>query len=217
MSNGRFISLEGGEGVGKTTQLARLAGWLEDRGVSVVATREPGGAPGAEEIRRLLVEGPPERWTPMAEALLHTAARVEHVAQRIAPALQAGRWVVSDRFVDSTIVYQGIVQGLGIKTIMRMHAIALDGFLPDLTLILDLPAREGLARAGARGDGEDRYERHGADFHERIVQGFRDLARRWPERCRLIDASGDEEEVAARIRHAVAPLLADTDSNVRGC
>ncbi len=210
MNRTRFISLEGGEGVGKTTQARRLADWLKEQGVPAIATREPGGSPGAEDIRRLLVEGAPERWTPMAEALLHTAARVEHVEHRIAPALQGGRWVISDRFVDSTIVYQGIVQGLGVDVIMRMHEIALDGFLPDLTLILDLPAEEGLSRAGARGDGENRYERHGAAFHERVVAAFRDLARRWPKRCRLIDASGDEEEVAARIRFALAPLLPGT-------
>ncbi|RMF11899.1 MAG: dTMP kinase [Alphaproteobacteria bacterium] len=210
MNRARFISIEGGEGVGKTTQGSRLVEWLNEQEVPAIATREPGGSPSAEEIRRLLVEGAPERWTPMAEALLHTAARVEHVAHRISPSLQAGRWVITDRFVDSTIVYQGIVQGLGVDTVMRMHEIALDGFLPDLTLILDLPAEEGLARAGARGGGEDRYERHGAAFHERITSGFRDVARRWPKRCRLIDASGDEEEVAARIRFAVAPLLPDT-------
>lgn len=210
MNRAHFISIEGGEGVGKTTQVSRLAAWLNEQEVPAIATREPGGSPGAEEIRRLLVEGAPERWTPMAEALLLTAARVEHVAHRISPSLQAGRWVITDRFVDSTIVYQGIVQGLGVDTVMRMHEIALDGFLPDLTLILDLPAEEGLARAGARGGGEDRYERHGAAFHERIASGFRDVARRWPKRCRLIDASGDEEEVAARIRFAVAALLPDT-------
>ncbi len=203
-----FISIEGGEGVGKSTQARRLVRWLEEQGVACQLTREPGGARGAEDIRRLLVEGPPERWTPMAEALLHTAARVEHVEETIGPALRAGRWVVSDRFVDSTIVYQGIVKGLGIETVVRLHELALNGVYPDLTLILDLPAEEGLARARGRGSGEDRYERHGDAFHRRIEEGFREIARRWPKRCRLIDASGDEDMVAARIRFAVAPLIA---------
>ena len=168
----------------------------------------------AEDIRHLLVEGAPERWTPMAEALLHTAARVEHVEETIGPALRAGRWVISDRFVDSTIVYQGIVQGLGIETVVRLHELALNGVYPDLTLILDLPAEEGLARAAQRGEKraagrrEDRYERHGDAFHRRIEEGFREVARRWPKRCRLIDASGDPDVVAARMRFAVAPLLA---------
>ncbi|RMF70249.1 MAG: dTMP kinase [Alphaproteobacteria bacterium] len=205
-----FISIEGGEGVGKSTQARRLAAWLEEQDVSCLLTREPGGAPGAEDIRRLLVEGSPERWTPMAEALLHTAARVEHVEEAIGPALRAGRWVISDRFVDSTIVYQGIVQGLGVETVVRLHELALNGVYPDLTLILDLPAEVGLARARGRqqGRGEDRYERHGDSFHRRIEEGFREVARRWPKRCRLIDASGDPDAVAARIRFAVAPLLA---------
>ncbi len=208
-----FISIEGGEGVGKSTQARRLAAWLEEQDVPCLLTREPGGAPGAEDIRHLLVEGPPERWTPMAEALLHTAARVEHVEEAIGPALRAGRWVISDRFVDSTIVYQGIVQGLGVETVVRLHELALNGVYPDLTLILDLPAEEGLARAARRGEEkatgmrEDRYERHGDAFHRRIEEGFREIARRWPKRCRLIDASGDPDTVAARIRFAVAPLL----------
>ena len=200
---GRFITLEGGEGTGKSTQVRRLAAALEQRGIAVIATREPGGAPGAEEIRKLLVTGAPGRWDVMTETLLAYAARADHVKRTIGPALLAGKWVISDRFSDSTFAYQGVGRGLDRETIRRIDSAVLDDFKPDLTLVLDLDAARGLERARARGTGEDRFENFGADFHERLRQGFLDIARRHPDRCRVIDASGSEDGVAAAILAAV--------------
>ncbi len=207
MTRGRFITLEGGEGVGKSTQARLLAARLEDAGIDVVRTREPGGTPGAEEIRGLLVSGSPGRWDPMAETLLHMAARAEHVEKVIRPALAAGRWVICDRFVDSTRVYQGMLQGIGDERVMALHEIALGGLMPDLTLILDLTSDLGLARARARAEPDSRYERMADDFHRRLAEGFRRLGAEESARCRLIDADGDEEAVAARLWQAVEPLL----------
>ncbi len=207
MTRGRFITLEGGEGVGKSTQARRLAERLRARGIEVVSTREPGGAPGAEDIRALLVDGAPGRWVPMAETLLHMAARVEHVERVIRPALAAGRWVVCDRFVDSTRVYQGMMQGVGDERVMALHKIALDGLMPDRTLILDLAPDLGLARTQIRGAPESRYERMEKAFHHGLVEAFRRLAAQEPARCRLIDARGDEAAVAARLWQEVLPLL----------
>jgi len=201
---GRFITLEGGEGTGKSTQIRRLAAALEQRGITVVATREPGGSPGAEEIRKLMVTGEPGRWDVMTETLLAYAARADHVGRTIGPALLDGKWVVSDRFSDSTFVYQGVGRGLDRETIRRIDSAVLDDFKPDLTLVLDMDVAIGLERAKARGAGEDRFEKFGAEFHERLRQGFLDIARRFPERCRVIDASGSEDEVAAAIFAAVA-------------
>ena len=201
---GSFISFEGGEGGGKSTQLGRLAARLQARGIAVVSTREPGGAPGAEEIRRLLVEGSTGRWAPMSEALLHYAARIEHVARTVAPALARGDWVLSDRFADSTMAYQGYGHELGADAIAALHRLALGALQPDLTLILDLPVAVGLARAGARGGAEDRYERMDVAFHERLRRGFLAIAAAHPERCRLIDATGDVDAVAAAVWAAVA-------------
>ncbi|MCP5410972.1 MAG: dTMP kinase [Alphaproteobacteria bacterium] len=201
---GRFITLEGGEGTGKSTQIRRLAAALEQRGITVVATREPGGSPGAEEIRKLMVTGEPGRWDVMTETLLAYAARADHVGRTIGPALLDGKWVVSDRFSDSTFVYQGVGRGLDRETIRRIDSAVLDDFKPDLTLVLDLDVAIGLKRAKARGAGEDRFEKFGAEFHERLRQGFLDIARRFPERCRVIDAAGSEDEVAAAIFAAVA-------------
>ena len=207
MTRGRFITLEGGEGVGKSTQARRLAERLRTLGIEVVLTREPGGVPGAEEIRTLLVSGTSRRWEPMAETLLHMAARVEHVETLIRPALMAGRWVVCDRFVDSTRVYQGMVQGVGDERVMALHKIALAGLMPDLTLILDLASDVGLARAQARGEPESRYERMEETFHRGLAEAFRRLAAQEPARCHLIDATGEEDAVAARLWQAVEPLL----------
>jgi len=204
----RFISFEGGEGAGKSTQARRLAERLERLGHAVTLTREPGGAPSAEAIRELLVHGEIERWEPMSEALLHIAARVEHLAKTVRPALEAGRWVISDRYVDSTRIYQGIVQGVGIERVDELHGLALDGVMPDRTLILDLSVDEGLARAAARaGEGEDRYERMSRSFHEALRAGYRQLARGEPERCRLIDAAADADRVAEQVWDEVVPLL----------
>ena len=207
MSAARFITLEGGEGAGKTTQLSRLVEWLARcRGLKAVATREPGGTPGAEAIRRLLVEGAPERWDARTEALLLVAARRDHVRAVVAPALASGRWVVSDRFADSTAAYQGIVQGAGLAFVTHLAHLALPAITPDLTLILDLPVDQGLARARARGGGS-RYERMGSAFHQRLRQAFLDLAARERHRCAVIDASGSEDDVARRIRAVVAERL----------
>lgn len=203
MARGRFITLEGGEGAGKSTQTVRLTEALADAGIDAVATREPGGAPGAEHIRELLVNGLPDRWTPMTEALLHFAARADHVAATIEPALAAGRWVVSDRFTDSTVAYQGYAEGLGADRIAALADIVLDGLRPDLTLILDLPVDFGLERAAGRGGGEDRYERMGTAFHQTLRDGYLEIAAGEPERCVVIDANAAADVVAAQIRAAV--------------
>jgi len=204
---GRFITLEGGEGAGKTTHARRLAQVLRARGCEVVVTREPGGTPGGEEIRRLLVDGAADRWDPLTEALLHFAARREHVCRCIRPALARGAWVVCDRFADSTMAYQGYGHGLGQAPIEALAALTLGGLRPDLTLVLDLPVAEGLARAGGRGGAEARYERMAAAFHERLRTGFLDIARAEPDRCVVIDARPDPDRVAAAILAAVEQRL----------
>ncbi|MAG97946.1 MAG: dTMP kinase [Alphaproteobacteria bacterium] len=204
---GRFITLEGGEGTGKSTQSEMLVAALTAQGIEVVASREPGGSPGAEEIRSLLVSGDPGRWDPMSEALLHFAARHDHLERTIRPALDAGRWVVCDRFVDSTLAYQGEGQGLGAEPLKALQHLVIGDFAPDLTLILDLSVEDGLARAAARGGGEDRYERMGADFHRRLRQAFLDIASAEPERCAVIDATGDAAAVHAAIMARLAERL----------
>lgn len=202
MATGLFLSFEGGEGAGKSTQAHRLADSLRALGHEVVLTREPGGTPNAEAVRTLLVSGTRD-WQPMAEALLHMTARIEHVADVIRPALLRGAIVISDRYVDSTRVYQGIGQGVGVETVDRLHELALDGPMPDLTLLLDLPIAVGMARAAARGDDEHRYERMGAAFHEKLREGFLRLAEREKERFVVIDATGEPERVAQAVRAAV--------------
>jgi len=205
---GRFISLEGGEGTGKSTQARRLAARLRERAIDVVLTREPGGSPGAEQIRKLVVEGDGGRWTPITEALLVYAARADHVARTIGPALAKGQWVITDRFSDSTFAYQGAGRGLPRETIRRIDAAVLDDFRPDLTLVLDLPVEVGLARALGRGGSETRFENLDRDFHERMRAAFQDIVRKQPERCRLIDAAGEEDAVAAAIWDAVRARFA---------
>jgi dTMP kinase len=201
---GRFITLEGGEGTGKTTQARRLVGSLEARGLPSLVTREPGGSPGAEEIRNLLVAGEPGRWDAMTETLLVFAARADHVGRTIRPALEAGRTVVCDRFTDSTYAYQGVGRGTPRETIRRIESIVLEDFRPDLTLVLDLPVGTGLARAHARSAQETRFEKFDGAFHERLRQAFLDIARRSPDRCVVVDASGTEDDVAAAVWDAVA-------------
>ena len=205
---GQFITFEGGEGAGKSTQARLLKAALEAREKKVVLTREPGGSEGAEQIRKLLVEGEPERWTPLSETLLFLAARADHVARLIKPALKSGTWVISDRFSDSTFVYQGIARGLGTKTVKRLHKAALGSFAPDLTLVLDLDPAEGLKRASARGgQHENRFERFDADFHARLRSAFREIVVENPERCVLIDGGRAAEEVAADVWRAVKERL----------
>jgi dTMP kinase len=206
MTQARFITLEGGEGAGKSTQARKLATRLIERGHRVTLTREPGGAPGAEAIRDLLVSGDTGRWTPLAETLLHFAAREEHLSRTIRPALGRGEWVISDRFVDSTFAYQGAAQGSARDTIEVLGKMVIGGDMPGLTLILDLPVDVGLARSHARG-GEDRYERMGPAFHETLRQAFLAIAKAQPERCVTIDATADEEEVARQIWHSVTSRL----------
>ena len=199
MRQARFITLEGGEGTGKSTQVALLAERLRERGIEVVTTREPGGTEGAEAVRSLLVTGSTDRWSPAAEALLVNAGRADHVERLIRPALAAGKWVVSDRYADSTMAYQGAGKGLSDASLRSLHHLAAADLWPDLTLVLDLPVELGLGRAASRSGGEGRFEGHDADFHERVALGFRDLAAAEPRRCRLIDASGEPGSVAARI------------------
>lgn len=204
---GRFITFEGGEGAGKSTHIGRLAASLGERGVPLLVTREPGGSDGAEEIRRLLVTGATDRWDPVGEALLHFAARRDHVERRVRPALAAGNWVLCDRFADSTMAYQGYGHGLGRASIEALSRLVLGDFAPDLTILLDLPVAEGLARAAGRSGNEDRYERMDTDFHERLRLGFLEIAAGAPDRCVLIDATPAVDEVAARILETVEARL----------
>ncbi len=206
-ARGKFITLEGGEGAGKSTQGRLLQTRLEAHGRTAILTREPGGSPGAEEIRRLLVHGEPERWTPLAETLLFLAARADHVARLIEPALASGTWVVSDRFADSTFVYQGIVRGLGVDFVRSLQRAALGDFAPDLTIVLDIDPHDGLGRAGIRGHPENRFEKFDADFHARLREGFLSIAAREPERCAVIDARGSIETIAANVWRAVSERL----------
>lgn len=204
---GRFITLEGGEGAGKSTQAASLCAWLDDQGINTVRTREPGGAPGAEEIRGLLVTGEPGKWDAITEALLMNAARRDHVVRTIRPALERGDWVICDRFYDSTLVYQGAAGGVPMATLRALIDVAVDGTHPDLTLILDIAPELGLDRAGARTGAETRFERKGTAFHTKVVQGFRDLAAAEAGRCALIDAARPVEDVTRDILTAVSTRL----------
>lgn len=204
---GRFITFEGGEGGGKSTQIKQLAERLRASGQDLVETREPGGSAGAEEIRALLVRGEPNRWDATTELLLHFAARREHLRSTILPALNEGIWVLSDRFMDSTMAYQGYGQGLGRDPVLALQSLVVGDLRPDLTLILDLPAAEGLARASDRNNGDDRYERMDLAFHERLRAGFLDIAAREPERCAVIDASPDAAAVADAVWQTVSTCL----------
>jgi dTMP kinase len=200
---GRLITFEGGEGAGKSTQIDRLATRLRACGIEVVATREPGGTPGAEAIRSLLVGGAVDRWTPLGETFLHIAARIDHVARVIRPALARSAWVLADRFLDSTRVYQGVAGKVGLDTVDRLHEVALGSLRPDLTLLLDLPVAVGLnRRRGVATD--DRYERMGTRFHDQVRKGFLELAAAEPARFRVIDAGRGVAEVEASIRAVVA-------------
>ena len=208
MTRGRFITFEGGEGAGKSTQLKRLAARLRGEGREVVATREPGGSPGAESIRELVLNGAADRWSPVTETLLMYAARRDHIERVIRPALARGQWVVCDRFADSTRAYQGAAGGTDAGLIAAMETFVLEDTRPDLTLIFDLPAKIGLERAVARPGAEMRFESKGMAFHERLREAFLGIAKAEPDRCVVIDADGSLEAVEAAVWAAVQERLA---------
>ena len=206
MDRGRFISLEGGEGVGKSTQVRALEAALSARGIACVMTREPGGSEGAEAIRELLLTGDDARWGPEAEALLFAAARADHVDKTIRPALEAGRWVLSDRFVDSSLAYQGGAGGLGIAAVRAINAFAIGELFPDRTLVLTL--EDGVERAVARdGAAADRIGGRSLAYHHHVEAAFRTLAIEEPGRVQLVDASGSPEAVTGRLLDAIGDLL----------
>jgi dTMP kinase len=207
LTRGRFLTVEGGEGAGKSTHVGLLVAALARAGIPALRTREPGGAPGAEDIRKLLVEGEPGRWDAPSEALLMVAARRCHLTAMVWPALAQGTWVVSDRFADSTLAYQGSAGGVPRADLEALHRIIAGDFAPDLTLILDLPIDLGLARAAARAGAETRFERKDRAFHEKLRQGFLDIAAREPKRCVMIDAAGDVDAVHQAVLAAVRERL----------
>jgi dTMP kinase len=205
---GQFITLEGGEGVGKSTQAARLAEALRAQGLTVIVTREPGGTAGAEAIRNLLMTGSEDKWSARAEALLFAAARADHVEKLIEPALTRGDWVICDRFVDSTRAYQGGAGGLTDDDILALHRVGSGGLMPDRTLLLTLPFAEAGKRAEARSSGNaDRFGARGDEYHARLLAAFERIAADEPARFRTIDASGDAELVTQRLLDALSDLL----------
>jgi dTMP kinase len=206
MSGGLFISFEGGEGVGKSTQVRRLAARLQAAGREVVTTREPGGSPGAEAIRNLVLNGSADRWSPVTETLLMYASRRDHIERTLRPALERGAVVLCDRYADSTRAYQGAAGGADPELIQALETFILEDVRPDRTLIFDLDPELGLARALGRPDAEARFESKGLDFHRRLRAGFLAIARDEPERCRIVDASGDPDTVEARVLEALQDL-----------
>ena len=203
---GRFITLEGGEGVGKSTQVKALAEALRERGIDLIVTREPGGSDGAEKIRELLLSGDEERWSPQAEALLFAAARTDHVDKVVRPAILAGQWVLSDRFIDSSLAYQGGAGGLGIEAVRAINAFGIKEWFPDRTFVLALA--EGGARARARdNEGSDRIGGRPEGYHQKVDLAFRQIAAEEPQRVRIVDASGEPDEVTQRLIEAIADLL----------
>ena len=209
MKRGKFLTFEGGEGTGKSTQARRLADRLRERGLEVVQTREPGGTPGAEALRALLVQGGADRWSPTAELLLMYAARADHLERVIRPALARGAWVVSDRFADSSRAYQGAGGGADAALIERIDQAVVGADQPDLTLVFDLPVEIGLERAMQRG-GDARFEAKGLAFHQRLRDGFRAIAAQHPDRCVVIDAAAGLDAVSERVwREVEFRLLAE--------
>lgn len=200
---GKFITFEGGDGCGKSTQARLLCEALREKDVSAVLTREPGGTEGAHEIRRLLVEGEVHRWDPLTETLLHCAARREHVEKLVRPSLEKGSWVVSDRYVDSTVAYQGYGYGVDIPFIKELHEKTTGRLMPDLTIILTMDVEAALSRTSSRGGKEDRYEKMELEFHERLQRGFLTIAQRQPERCRIIDAEQSIEAIHEEVMNHV--------------
>ncbi|MBL8770227.1 MAG: dTMP kinase [Phenylobacterium sp.] len=207
MARGRFITFEGGEGAGKSTQVVRLAARLGRTGREVLTTREPGGSPGAESIRDLVLRGDADRWSPMTETLLMYAARRDHVERVIQPALERGAWVICDRFADSTRAYQGAAGGVDPALIEALEKHVIADVTPDLTLVFDLPVEVGLQRAQARAGAEMRFESKGAAFHERLRAAFLEIAAREPGRCVVIDAAASMDGVEAAVGAAVRERL----------
>ena len=206
MGRGKFISLEGGEGVGKSTQVKALAEALRERAIEVLVTREPGGSEGAERIRELLLSGSDDRWGPHAEALLFAAARADHVARTIRPALERGQWVLVDRFIDSSLAYQGGAGGLGIEAVRAINAFGIGEDFPDRTIVLTLD--QGAERARARDSGgSDRIGGRSSDYHHKVETAFHLIAAEEPERVRLVDASGTPADVTERLVSALEDLL----------
>ncbi|MEM8771143.1 MAG: dTMP kinase [Pseudomonadota bacterium] len=202
--DGFFISFEGGDGAGKTTQIHRLSKRLEAAGRKVVLTREPGGSTGAEMIRSLLVEGPVDRWSPLTEALLMAAARRDHLERTILPALQTGAVVITDRFADSTMAYQGIAGEAGRENVAALTDLTVGKHRPDLTLILDIDVDEGLRRASGRGGEETRFESKGSEFQRQVRAAFQEIAHNDPARCVIIKADASVDEIAEAVWRAVA-------------
>lgn len=196
MSKGIFISIEGCDGTGKSTQVRNLAAYLSSKEIDVVQTREPGGSFGAEEIRAMLVSGDTSRWHPMTESLMHLAARNDHTLRTIRPALSRDSWVISDRFNDSTIAYQGYGHGVELKHLETISNLVLAGFTPDLTFVLDMPSAASLERARDRSTAEDRYEKMDGDFHERVRKGFLAIAAEHKDRCIVVDAERSAGEIS---------------------
>lgn len=208
MTRGKFLSVEGGEGAGKSTQVRRLADELRARGIDVIVTREPGGSEGGEAIRNLLMQGDIKRWSSHTEALLFAAARADHVEKVIQPALGIGTWVISDRFIDSSRAYQGVAGGIDDAAVLALHAFGSRGLLPDRTLVLEVSPEIGADRAAARdGAAADRFAARERAFHYDVAAAFRRFAVAEPDRVRLIDAAGDVETVAVGVFEAVADLL----------
>lgn len=214
----RFVTFEGGEGVGKSTQVKRLLATLNKSSIQAIRTREPGGTPKAEAIRSFILQGRSEAWGPGAEAVLFAAARLDHVNQLIAPTLQSGKWVVSDRFHDSTRAYQGLTGGVDEKLIRGLEDLALDGHQPDLTLVLDMDPSEAFHRVSKRGvegalaETGDRFEKEDLAWHGRLRESFLEIARKNPKRCIVVDASQSEDDLEAEIWDIVTarfPALLD--------
>jgi dTMP kinase len=204
---GKFITLEGGEGSGKSTQVEFMIQFLKGRGIPVIATREPGGSEGAELIRGLLVKGDVHRWDAVTEVLLMNAARRDHLKSLIIPALEAGTWVICDRFADSTIAYQGYGRGVELSYLNNIYELIAGSLTPDMTLVFDLDPRLGLERARRRGDSEDRFERMPLEFHDRIREGFRRIAQTDLNRYILIDASLERITIAEQIENYIGQRL----------
>jgi len=216
--SGRFITFEGGEGAGKSTQIERLLRRLKDRGIEAIATREPGGSPKAERIRDSVLSGAAKPFGPLAEALMFSAARIDHLRETIRPALSRGAFVLCDRFADSTRAYQGTLGKIEPGLIRALEEATIGNTRPDLTFILDLPAETGLSRAAERrratGQGADRFEREDADFHTRLRDAFLDIARKEPDRCMVVDAGRDQDAVEAEIWRIVEERLLAASATV---